>query len=131
MAYTSTTSTLAERHETQYFEMFCNRGIYHKGWSAVTKHRTPWKFGPLRAARFDDDVWELYDGTTDWTQAHDLAHAKPDKLHDLQRLFLIEAAALQRAPAGRPSGRADAARGRRAADAVPAPSRCCSRAWAA
>ena len=40
---------------------------------------------------FDDDVWELYDTTTDWTQAHDLAAAHPDKLHELQRLFLIEA----------------------------------------
>ena len=39
----STTRKAPERHETQYFEMFCNRGIYHKGWSAVTKHRTPWE----------------------------------------------------------------------------------------
>ena len=48
--YASTTRDAAERHETQYFEMFCNRGIYHKGWSAVTKHRTPWKLGPRPAA---------------------------------------------------------------------------------
>lgn len=34
-----------ERHDLQYFEMFGNRGIYHKGWSAVTKHRTPWLLG--------------------------------------------------------------------------------------
>ena len=40
---------------------------------------------------FDDDVWELYDGATDWTQAHDLASEMPDKLHELQRLWLIEA----------------------------------------
>ena len=39
----------------------------------------------------DDDVWELYDTTTDWTQAHDLAAEKPDKLAELQRLFLDEA----------------------------------------
>ena len=39
----------------------------------------------------DDDVWELYDTTTDWTQAHDLAAEHPDRLADLQRLFLIEA----------------------------------------
>jgi hypothetical protein len=68
----------------------CNRGIYHKGWTAVTKHRTPWIVGgPL--PDFDDDVWELYD-TTDWTQAHDLAATEPHKLRHLQRLFLIEAA---------------------------------------
>ena len=80
-----------DRRETQYFEMFCNRGIYHKGWSAVTKHRTPWNFEHIELA-FDDDVWELYDGSTDWTQAHDLAAEQPDKLHELQRLFLIQAA---------------------------------------
>ncbi len=41
MVYSFNDAAAPERHETQYFEMFCNRGIYHKGWSAVTKHRTP------------------------------------------------------------------------------------------
>ena len=36
-------------------------------------------------------MWELYDTTTDWTQAHDIAADHPDKLAHLQRLFLIEA----------------------------------------
>jgi arylsulfatase A-like enzyme len=80
----------AERRETQYFEMVCNRGIYHKGWMAVTRHSTPWEFGAELPA-FDDDVWELYDLTTDWTQARDLAAQMPDKLRQLQRQFLIEA----------------------------------------
>ena len=72
--------------------MFGNRGIYHKGWTAVTKHRTPWETGAdVKPPAFDDDVWELYDTTTDWTQAHDLAAEHPDKLHELQRLWLIEA----------------------------------------
>ena len=79
-----------ERHETQYFEMFCNRGIYHKGWSAVTRHSIPFVSAPMPA--FDDDVWGLYDGNKDWTQAHDLAKEMPEKLHELQRLWLIEAA---------------------------------------
>jgi hypothetical protein len=79
-----------ERHETQYFEMFGNRGIYHKGWTAVTKHVTPWIVEPKVA--FDDDVWELYDTTTDWSQAKNLAKEMPEKLHALQRLWLIEAA---------------------------------------
>ncbi len=49
-----------EARETQYFEMFCNRGIYHQGWTAVTRHSIPWVFsGELPA--LDDDVWELYD----------------------------------------------------------------------
>ena len=70
--------------------MFCNRGIYHNGWTAVTRHSTPWDASaPLPA--FADDVWELYDTNTDWTQAHDLAAEQPQKLAELQRLWLIEA----------------------------------------
>jgi arylsulfatase len=77
-----------EAHTLQYFEVFVNRGIYHEGWTAVTRHSTPWVVGPLPA--FDDDVWELY-APDDWTQSDDLAAAMPDKLKELQRLFLIEA----------------------------------------
>ncbi|WP_159234443.1 arylsulfatase [Mycolicibacterium vanbaalenii] len=91
MLYSFNDADAPERHETQYFEMFCNRGIYHKGWSAVTKHRTPWAMGGQEMPAFDDDVWELYDGNTDWTQAVDLSKKYPDKLHELQRLWLIEA----------------------------------------
>ena len=88
MAYSFDDAAAAERHETQYFEMFCNRGIYHKGWTAVTRHSTPWVMTP--SPPLDDDVWELYD-PDDWTQAHDLAAEQPEKLAELQRLFLIEA----------------------------------------
>ena len=73
----STTPTPPNATSTQYFEMFGNRGIYHKGWTAVTKHRTPVGHRRRAAARFDDDVWELYDTSTDWTQAHDLADRTP------------------------------------------------------
>ena len=69
MLYSFNDAKAPERHETQYFEMFCNRGIYHKGWSAVTKHRTPWEMEGGKLPAFDDDVWELYDGSKDWTQA--------------------------------------------------------------
>ncbi|MET0811493.1 MAG: sulfatase/phosphatase domain-containing protein, partial [Microbacterium sp.] len=79
-----------ERHDLQYFEMFGNRGVYHRGWSAVTKHRTPWLLMEQTAA-LDDDVWELYDGRTDYSQAHDLSEEDPERLHALQRLWLIEA----------------------------------------
>jgi arylsulfatase A-like enzyme len=78
-----------EHRETQYFEMFVNRGIYHKGWTAVTRHSTPWVMAP--PPPIDDDVWELY-GPDDWSQSRDLAKEQPDKLRELQRLFLIEAA---------------------------------------
>jgi hypothetical protein len=91
LLYSFNDAEAPERHETQYFEMFCNRGIYHKGWSAVTKHRTPWEMGGAVMPAFDDDVWELYDGNNDWTQANDLSKENPDKLHELQRLWLIEA----------------------------------------
>lgn len=91
MLYSFNDPEAAERHTTQYFEMFCNRGIYHKGWSAVTKHRTPWAMSGQAMPAFDDDVWELYDGNSDWTQANDLAKEHPQKLHELQRLWLIEA----------------------------------------
>jgi len=91
MAYSFDAADAAERHETQYFEMFGNRGIFHKGWTAVTKHRTPWETGVVELPAFDDDVWELYDTTTDWSQAKDLASEYPDKLRELQRLWLIEA----------------------------------------
>jgi len=81
----------AERHETQYFEMFGNRGIYHKGWTAVTKHKTPWILVGEKTVPFDDDNWELYDTNKDWSQANDLSKQMPEKLHELQRLWLIEA----------------------------------------
>ena len=71
--------------------MFGNRGIYHKGWTAVTKHRTPWILVGQKTIALDDDVWELYDTTKDWSQAKDLSKEMPDKLHELQRLWLIEA----------------------------------------
>ena len=45
----------AERHETQYFEMFGNRGIYHKGWTAVTKHRTPWILVGEKTVALDEE----------------------------------------------------------------------------
>ncbi|GAA3612837.1 arylsulfatase [Microlunatus ginsengisoli] len=77
-----------DRRQTQYFEMMGNRGIYHRGWTACTKHRTPWLTGGMPP--FDEDTWELY-APQDWTQAHDLAAEQPDRLRELQRLWLIEA----------------------------------------
>lgn len=92
MLYAFADPEAAERHDLQYFEMFGNRGIYHKGWSAVTKHRTPWVMVGGDMVAFDDDVWELYDANTgDYSQARDLAAEHPDRLHHLQRLWLIEA----------------------------------------
>jgi arylsulfatase len=91
MLYTFNEAAAPERHDLQYFEMFANRGIYHKGWSAVTKHRTPWVLVGGELPAFDDDIWELYDGNNDYSQAHDLAADQPEMLAELQRLWLIEA----------------------------------------
>ena len=71
--------------------MFGNRGIYHKGWTAVTRHKTPWILQGEKTPAFDDDTWELYDTNKDWSQANNLAKQMPEKLHELQRLWLIEA----------------------------------------
>jgi arylsulfatase len=90
MRYSFDDPAAAERHLTQYFEMFCNRGIYHEGLTAVTRHSTPWMFHAEMPA-FADDVWELYDTNTDWSQRHDLAAEQPEKLAELKELFLEEA----------------------------------------
>jgi arylsulfatase len=79
----------ADRHTTQYFEMFGNRAIYHDGWVAATKHRTPWASAP--DGPLDEDKWELYHVAEDFSQANDLAAANPDKLRELQDLFTEEA----------------------------------------
>jgi len=91
MVYSFDDGKAAERHETQYFEMLCNRGIYHKGWTAVTRHgNLPWVVVGAQPP-LSEDVWELYDTTKDWSQAHNLAKELPDKLAELQRLFELEA----------------------------------------
>lgn len=88
MMPTFTDKQAAETHTVQYFEIMGNRGIYHKGWTACTRHRTPWKADT--PPPFDEDVWELY-GPDDWTQSNNLAAKEPKKLAELQRLWLIEA----------------------------------------
>ena len=57
----------------------------------MTRHKTPWLLIGEKTLPFDDDVWELYDTTKDWSQANDLSKQMPEKLHELQRLWLIEA----------------------------------------
>ena len=92
MLYSFNDAEAPERHDLQYFEMFGNRGIYHQGWSAVTKHKTPWVLVGGDMPAFDDDVWELYDGAGgDFSQSRNLASEQPQRLAELQRLWLIEA----------------------------------------
>lgn len=95
MCYSFDAPEAPERRHTQYFEMCGNRSIYHQGWTAVTRHGIPWQMVPDGLPDFEDDNWELYDTTTDWSQAHDLAATHPDTLRRLQNLFVIEAAKYQ------------------------------------
>jgi arylsulfatase len=90
MLYSFNDGSAQDRHTIQYFEMFGNRGVYVDGWTAVTRHSIPWQMFAERNP-FNEDVWELYDTNTDWTQARDLAAEMPDKLAELQRQFIIEA----------------------------------------
>ncbi|PYJ41787.1 MAG: arylsulfatase, partial [Verrucomicrobia bacterium] len=78
-----------ETHTTQYFEMFANRGIYHDGWVACTRHSIPWLMVVLPP--LSKDTWELYHVAEDFSQAHDLAAQNPAKLKELQDLFTKEA----------------------------------------
>ncbi len=90
MLYSADNAKAADRRKTQYFEMFGNRGIYHQGWVACTRHSIPWLLAenpPLSG-----DVWELYNVDKDFSQANDLAQQRPDKLKELQQVFLKEAA---------------------------------------
>jgi arylsulfatase len=89
MLYSADAPKAAERRATQYFEMFGNRGIYHEGWVACTRHSIPWLMVPLPPVK--DDVWELYHVDKDFSQAENLAAREPAKLKELQELFLKEA----------------------------------------
>ncbi len=89
LVYTFADAKARSRHTTQYFEIFGNRGIYHDGWLAGTVHRAAWEFTPR--ATLEKDTWELYDTRSDFSLANDLAAANPQKLSDLQKLFMKEA----------------------------------------
>ncbi|MGO9846723.1 MAG: sulfatase-like hydrolase/transferase, partial [Methylocella sp.] len=90
MVYTFADAKAPTRHRTQYFEMFGNRGIYHDGWTAVTRHSIPWDVTGT-PPKFSEDKWELYNTNDDFSQSQDLAAKNPDKLKELQQLFLAEA----------------------------------------
>jgi arylsulfatase A-like enzyme len=89
LLYTLDGAQAPSRHTTQYFEIFCNRAIYHDGWLAGTIHKAPWE--PKPRTTLESDVWELYDTRTDFSLASDVAAKEPAKLKELQDLFLKEA----------------------------------------
>lgn len=94
MAYTwdkSNTNAPSTR-KTQYFEIFANRGIYNDGWYAcTTPPEPPWFMGTKAMPDVNDYKWELYHVAEDYSQNNDLASKNPDKLKELQSLFMQEA----------------------------------------
>ena len=78
-----------ERHTTQYFEIFGNRAIYRDGWLARTLHRAPWQTGKQKP--LESDTWDLYNVRENFSLTRNLAGEQPDKLEELQALFMIEA----------------------------------------
>ena len=117
MAYTFDDPDAEDRHTTQYFEMFVNRGIYHEGWTAVTRHSVPWD-ATTGKQPIDDDVWELY-GPDDWTQARDLAGSEPEQPRSSPTPLPHRGGQVQRPPARRPARGALQRRHRRASAADP------------
>jgi arylsulfatase len=96
MAYTfdKANANAPSRRDAQYFEMWGNRAIYHDGWiAATTPPAPPWLMG---TAKMPEDIvngykWELYNIRDDYSEYNDLAAKRPDKLRELQELFLVEA----------------------------------------
>lgn len=89
LLYTFNDPRAKERHTTQYFEMFGNRAIYHDGWFARTLHRAPWE--AVDMPPLETDVWDLYHVKSDFSLTRNLAKENPEKLAELQALFMSEA----------------------------------------
>lgn len=87
--YTFDDARAKDRHTTQYFEIVGNRAIYHDGWFAGTVHKAVWENVPR--ATLENDRWELYDTRKDFSLAYDLAAQHPEKLRQMQDLFMAEA----------------------------------------
>jgi arylsulfatase A-like enzyme len=102
MAYTfdSANANAPSKRDTQYFEMFGNRALYHDGWIATTvPPQPPWLMGTVKMP----DVltgykWELYNIADDFSENSDLGAKNPDKLKELQGLFMDEARKYQVLP---------------------------------
>jgi arylsulfatase A-like enzyme len=89
LVYSFNDPAAKETHTVQYFEMFGNRAIYSDGWYARTIHRPAWDKKPLQP--LDKDPWELYNSNEDFSLSNNVAAQNPDKLKELQVLFMSEA----------------------------------------
>jgi arylsulfatase A-like enzyme len=95
MAYTldKANANAPSKRETQYFEMFGNRAIYHNGWvAATTPPVPPWMMGSKALPEVVNGYqWELYHIAEDYSENNDLAAKFPEKLRELRELFIVEA----------------------------------------
>ena len=94
MAASFTNPKAPENKHIQYFDNNGSDGIYQDGWYACTfGPLIPWLNAQPGLADWDSskDVWELYDLTNDFSQMHDLAKKRPDKLAEMKKLFLAQA----------------------------------------
>jgi hypothetical protein len=95
MAYTwdKANANAPSTRKTQYFEMFGNRAIYNDGWiAATTPPAPPWLMGTQKMPDVINGYkWELYNIAEDFSENNDLAAKMPDKLRQMQELFLVEA----------------------------------------
>jgi arylsulfatase len=101
MVYTfdAANANAPSKRDTQYFEMFCNRAIYHDGWiAATTPPQPPWLMGTAKMPDINDYKWELYNISNDFSENNDLVAQNPDKLKELQGLFMDEAKKYQVLP---------------------------------
>ena len=89
LVYTFADSNAKETHTVQYFEMFGNRAIYSDGWYARTIHRPAWQMKPSQGLA--EDPWDLYNSANDFSLSTNVASQNPDKLKELQALFMAEA----------------------------------------
>jgi arylsulfatase len=83
MRYSFDDATAPTRRQTQYFEMFTHRAIWHDGWKAVSFHQ--------RGNTYDQDTWELYNLDEDFSECNDLAGQHPERLQDLINRWWAEA----------------------------------------
>ena len=89
LAYSFNDAEAAERHTIQYFEMFGNRAIYNNGWFARAIHRAPWEM--VNLPPLESDVWDLYNVREDFSLTNNLAEKYPEKLKEMQSLFMWQA----------------------------------------
>jgi arylsulfatase len=95
MVYSFNDPTTPEQKRPQFFDIMGSRGIYRDGWfAAAFGPKKPWSTDISGLLNWDpdEDVWELYDLSKDFSQAHDLADKLPKKLQAMKAAFTVEAA---------------------------------------